>query len=543
MQNAIIEGHQVLAGQGAVSAQYPTAARIGAHILAQGGNAMDAASATSLACCMLAPQSNGIGGYMSAAVVLEGLSDRVWSLDANAIAPAAANEQMYDILPVRQGDKDINEKEYACSVRDDANVYGPQSVAAPGQMAGMGLLHERWGQLPWAQIVAPSQKLLADGFPYGANLANTIRSKEPILRRFPETLKHLAPAGQLPGPDDIWHRPDMEKPLARLAQAGWRDFYDGELGRTIGDCIEAAGGALNRQDMATFEPRLTHPYQITYRDVPVYGPILPNGCLSALQILHMLEGLPVVPDDQAQYWHQLAEVVKRAWRDRLRWVGDPDFVEVPIERLLSKEYAAGRIQDILHFPEQVDSQVFEASGPAVAETLHVSAADSQGNLVGITITQGSAFGSCFTVPGTGIILGHGMCRLDPRPGKANSVAAHKRPLNNVVPMLLRLPQRDVAIGLPGGRRIISVGAQLGQRIVDFNATSLGAATAPRLNAEAQEPLELTRGISPDIVRQLEAMGHRVTLMDAVAGGAHGAEVLKSEGKVRAGGNGWAAGIN
>ncbi|MCE2448823.1 MAG: gamma-glutamyltransferase, partial [Candidatus Latescibacteria bacterium] len=141
-----------------------------------------------------------------------------------------------------------------------------------------------------------------------------------------------------------------------------------------------------------------------------------------------------------------------------------------------------------------DQQVYEASGPAIAETLHVSAADAEGNLVGITITQGGAFGSCLTVPGTGIILGHGMCRLDPRPGRANSVAAHKRPLNNVVPMILRLPQRDVAIGLPGGRRIISVGAQLGQRIIDFNATALGAATALRLNAEAQEPLELKRGI-------------------------------------------------
>ena len=135
-----------------------------------------------------------------------------------------------------------------------------------------------------------------------------------------------------------------------------------------------------------------------------------------------------------------------------------------------------------------------------------------------------------------------MCRLDPRPGRANSVAAHKRPLNNVVPMILRLPQRDVAIGLPGGRRIISVGAQLGQRIIDFNATALGAATALRLNAEAQEPLELKRGIDPAIVQTLREMGHRVQVVQAVAGGAHGAEVLKSEGKVRAGGNGWAAGV-
>ena len=265
------EGHQVLADRGAVSAQQPAAARIGAQILAQGGNAMDAATATSLACCMLAPQSNGIGGYMSAAVVLEGSTGRVWSLDANAVAPAAAHEHMYDILPARRDNMDTNEKEYACSVRDDANVYGPQSVAVPGQMAGMGFLHESWGKLPWAAIVAPAQELLADGFPYGSALAGAIRSQASILRRFPATFSHLAPQGELPSPDDIWHRPDMERTLARLAQAGWRDFYDGELGRTIGDYVQASGGALTREDMAAFAPRLTEPYQITYRDVPVYG--------------------------------------------------------------------------------------------------------------------------------------------------------------------------------------------------------------------------------------------------------------------------------
>ncbi len=117
-----------------------------------------------------------------------------------------------------------------------------------------------------------------------------------------------------------------------------RDFYCGELGRTIGDYVQANGGALTRRDMADFEPRLTEPYQITYRDVPMYGPILPNGCLSALQILHMLECFPVVPDDQALYWHQLAEVVKQAWRDRLRYVGD-----VPVEHLLQSRRSPGAI--------------------------------------------------------------------------------------------------------------------------------------------------------------------------------------------------------
>ena len=248
---------------------------------------------------------------------------------------------MYDILPARRDNKDLNEKEYACSVRDDANVYGPQSVAVPGQMAGMGFLHERWGQLPWAAIVAPAQGLLADGFPYGPGLASTIRNQAAILRRFPATFSHLAPQGELPAPDDIWHRPDMERTLANVwPKLAGVTFTAGNWAAPSAIMSKPAAVLSPAGIWPTFAPRLTEPYQITYRDVPVYGPILPNGCLSALQILHMLECLPVVPDDQALYWHQLAEVVKQAWRDRLRYVGDPDFVDVPVERLLSKDYAA-----------------------------------------------------------------------------------------------------------------------------------------------------------------------------------------------------------
>ena len=163
----------------------------------------------------------------------------------------------------------------------------------------------------------------------------------------------------------------------------------------------------------------------------------------------------------------LKRVASVGWRDRLRYLADPDFVDVPVERLLSKDYAAGRVETIRQFPEHVDKLVPEFTVESPHGTLHVSAADADGNLVSVTISHGGAFGSCVTVPGTGIILGHGMCRLDPRPGYANSIASRKRPLNNVAPMVLRMPKRDVATGLPGGRRIISVNAQVSQRVMDY----------------------------------------------------------------------------
>ena len=538
----MLEGKQVVSAKGAVAAWPEEAARIGARILQAGGNAMDAASAACLACAVMAPDQNGIGGYVLAAVVLEGKTGKVWSLDANAKAPAAAREDLYGILPERDSPKAVNENEYNCSVAGDANIHGPLAVSVPGQMAGMGMLWQQWGRLKWEQIVAPCQTLVADGFAFGEALANNITALESVLSRYPASAKHFLPGGRLPAADDICYRPDMEKTLARLATAGWRDFYDGELGRAIADGVQGMGGILTREDMALFVPRLTAPYQANYRDAQLYGPILPNGCLTSLQILQMLDCLDPVGENQIEYWHRWAEVLQLAWRDRLRYLGDPDFADVPLERLLSQEYAAGRVETLKQCPEQVDLESWGMSSKTLPETLHVSTADVEGNVVAATISQGGNLGSGVVVDGTGIVLGHGMNRLDPRPGGINSVAPNKRPLNNVAPMIIRLPDRDVATGLPGGRKIISVGAQLAQRVVDFATGAQDVAEAPRLHVVVEEPIELSVGIDEEIAVELQQMGHRVERNAGIGGMAHIAEYLRDERQVRAGGGGWAAGV-
>lgn len=538
----MIEGHEVISKKGAVAAGPKEAARVGARILEHGGNAMDAAAATCLACCMLQPQSTGVGGYVCAAVVLEGKSNQVWSLDSNSIAPQAAHERMFEVIPVGEGSSGINENEYDCRVRNNANVYGPLAVGVPGMMAGLGVLWERWGRRKWRDIVAPSLELLADGFPYGST-AGAVKSMEMVIRRFEPTREHLMPDGKVPSPEDIWRRRDMAKTLERVASAGWRDFYEGEIGRQIADYIGSIGGILTPEDMANFEPRVTAPYQITYRGASVYGPILPNGCLSSLQILNMLACFEPIADDTVEYWHQLAEILKLAWRDRLRYLADPDFAEVPVDRILSQDYAAGRVETIRQFPEHVDNLAHHHTVEPPHGTLHVSAADTDGNLVSVTISHGGAFGSCVTIPDTGVILGHGMCRLDPRPGYANSIASGKRPLNNVAPMILRLQKRDVATGLPGGRRIISVNAQMSQRVMDYGATSWEAAAAPRMHVQVKEPVEISASVGKALVDRLIKIGHEVKPVNRIGGTAHGAEILTGENLVRAGGETWAAGVD
>ena len=532
--------HSMVGSRGVVAAESELVARAGERIFSEGGNAFDAAAAACLACAVRHPDKNGVGGYLMAAVVLEGASGRVWSLDANARAPAAAHDRMYDVGPAQAGPKGTNEDEYDCSVAGNANVHGPLAVAVPGQMAGMGSLWERWGRLPWPRIVQPSLDLAADGFPFGEALQSSIASLEPVIRRFPASAGHLLPEGRVPSPDDIWHPSGLERTLRRLVEAGWRDFYDGEAGRAVADSVSEAGGLLSRRDMAAFQPRVTEPYRVRYREGEILGAVLPNGPLTVMQALSMLARFEPAPPTDVRFWHRTAEVLKLVWRDRLAYLGDPEFVDVPVERLLSEEYAAGRVEDLLNFPDHVDHRPFAAGG-GLPETSHVSAADAEGNVVSATITQGNAFGSAFTVPDRGIVLGHGMCRLDPRPGRPNSVAGGKRPLNNVMTMVLRLPGRDVALGMPGGRRIIAVGAQMAQRLADHGATSAEAVLAPRLHVTGAEPLELQDTVDGEIAAGLEGLGHQVLRVPRVGGHAAGAEFLR-DGRVRAGGGGRVAGL-
>jgi gamma-glutamyltranspeptidase/glutathione hydrolase len=191
----------------------------------------------------------------------------------------------------------------------------------------------------------------------------------------------------------------------------------------------------------------------------------------------------------------------------------------------------------------VDKLVPPVEGRLPSETLHVSTADAQGNVVSLTISQGMGFGSCVTVPGTGLILGHGMCRLDPRPGRANSIAPRKRPLNNACPMIVRLPERDIAVGLPGGRRIVCVVPRMVHCLIEFGATAFQAASAPRMHVEMAEPLNVQETAGQRIIEGLRAMGHEINVVKSIAGAAHIAEFLKNERTVRAGGNTWAAGVS
>jgi gamma-glutamyltranspeptidase / glutathione hydrolase len=543
-QLGIREGTEVRSRVGAVATAPLAAARIGARILLGGGNAMDAAAAACLACAVLEPESVDIGGYLFCAVVRNTETGKVWSLDANARAPRKASSTMFKVLAAQSQKPGINELAYNCSIENDANIYGPLSVAVPGFVSGVGTLWEKWGRLKWPHIVEGAQALLSDGFCFGPTAAAVARRAE-ILRRFPPSWEHLAPQGRLPDATDVWHRRGLEKTLERLAVHGWQDFYQGELGRTIARYLQSIGGVLDAEDMAAYAPHISTAYSISYRDAKVFAPSLPNGALTSLEILNLLECFPrSLEDHSALYWHRMGELMKLAWRDRLRYLGDPDFVDVPEALLLDKKYARGRAENLIQFPSSVDRLEPGMARRWSRGTIHVSAADAEGNLVAATISQGHPFGSCVTVPGTGVILGHGISRMDPRPGLPNSIAGGKRPLNNVAPLIVSLPESDIAFGTRGGRQIVNVSAQLAHRFVDSRQGGATVLKAPRLHVRDREPFEFlefefVEAVSPKVVERLIELGHAVQRTpDPIQGNgaAHCVEFFRAKGEIRASSN-------
>lgn len=536
------EGAHVASDVGVVAAGPPEAARAGVSVLAAGGNAADAAAAAALACCIVRPDMTGVAGYLAAAVVHDPDRGEVRSIDANTVAPAAARADMYEVLAARAAPEGINELEYRCSVRDDANLLGGRSVSVHGVLAGIGVLWERYGSLPWRAIVEPSIELLEAGVVRSAALAASLDAMAPVLALRPGLAEVLVPDPTAVAEGSVWHRPHLAATLDRLADVGWRDGYTGAFADRIVAAVRDDRGYLTRDDLAGYAPRVTEPLTIDHLGATVSGPIAPNGAVTTLRILRLLEAAGVLDDDDPLAWHRLAEVLMAAWRERLLVLGDPGFATVDIASMLAADPDAPVVARLRDDPRSHDTAPLEPTDGRHG-TLHVSSADRTGLVVALTLTHGALFGSGVVVDGTGLILGHGMSRFDPRPGRPNSVAAGKRPLNNVAPAVTVAGRRVVASGLPGARRIVSVSAQLVHRLVTRHAGLHATATGPRLHV-THRGVEATRDLeAAGVVDVLRELGHVVQVCDDVGGPAALASVDRASGRCEAAvSDGAAAGV-
>ena len=512
---------------GTVVGPHPRTANAGMNILQSGGNAVDAAVAAAFTEGVVEPCHNGIAGYGGCMVIYLADQRKVIAIDYNTMAPAAASDQMFTI------EKTDTPAGYRVPGR--VNLHGPLAVGVPGVVAGLCLALEQFGSMPLAEIIQPAIRSARYGYaPNTANRGAMAGNAERWLQDFPETARVFLKNGRAPKPGERLTNPDLARTLEAVAEGGATAFYQGSIAQRITDYIQESGGCLSVEDFQRYTPRVLEPYEINYRGYQIYTAPLGAGGLTTLQMLRLIEAYDVGNASLAERTHLLAEAMKIGWQERLSRFGDPDFVEIDISAELSDSFVtkfATELKAGLKSPKPGKIVYYEPLNC----TSHISTADSHGNMVSLTQTHGGGFGSMFTVPGTGLLFGHGVGRFDPRPGFANSIAPGKRPLHNMAPMLaLRDNAPFATYGIPGGRTIPNNQLSISVNLIDLQMSAQEALDAPRTHNEGAEPIGVEERAGAEVLEELRARGHQVESQAGIGGPGH-AIVLSDNPAVQSGG--------
>ena len=508
-----------------VTAGHPIGAGVGAEVLRRGGNAVDAAVATAFAMAVVEPFMSCLAGGGSMLVHNPRTGASV-AIDFNVEAPRQALPDMYRLREGRSGDLFPWH-----AVEGDANVHGHRSVAVPGSVAGLALALERWGTWDLRDTLAPAARIARRGVPVDWYLAGVTGMYAEELVRFPEAARTYLRDGRWPprpahleAGDRVRYR-ELARSLELIGKEGPSVFYRGELGEAIETEIRRGGGILDRADLARYRVRTSPPLVGDYRGVTLIGMPGATGCVTALEMLNVLECFEagVEGPSGARAAHLRAEALRVAFEDRLRWLADPARARVPWAALAGKRYAGEVAAGIhpdgrRHARRRVDPWRFVpgarrtpgalVAGPAECTT-QVCAVDGDRTLVSLTHTAVSLFGSKVVVPGTGLLLSNGMIWFDPEPGRPNSIEPGKRPLVNMTPFLaLRDGRPYLAVGAPGGRKIVSAVPQVLSNLIDFDLGPQAAVEAPRLHTEGG-PLQVDDRMGTATIAGLRRRGHRV----------------------------------
>jgi gamma-glutamyltranspeptidase/glutathione hydrolase len=524
--NLSVQKSEAVAGGSMVTAMHGSAAEAGIAVLRAGGNAVDAAVTMAFVLGVVEPCMSGLGG--GGCMVLDLPHDGTQVvIDHNMQASLAATADMFDVVagaPPRGF--------YGWpAVRGDENTTGYRAVAIPGTVAGLCLALERYGTIDLDQALRPAISLAEDGFGVDWFLASILASDARELRRFPETARVFLEDGlplsaaHVEEADRLIQR-DLARTLRLLARHGPQVFYHGEIAQRIAAAMSTHNGLLTADDLAQYAPLVSAQRQLpSYRGYPVLGVIEGSGSTTTLQMLTMLEQFPVheLGHNSAVSLRVLADVFRQAFADRFAYLADPRMVEVPTERLWSRDYAAQRaasIRDALAQQVVLSPPTQGDGGPPLgalrddpAHTTHLCVVDRTRNAVALTQTLLSTFGAKIVVPETGIVLNNGMMWFDPRPGQANSVAGGKRCLSAMSPLILR---RDDApyllVGASGGRRIMTAVTQVISNVIDFGMGIQEAVSAPRLHCEGRQ-LVLDHRIDERSAAALARGGYEVTRLE------------------------------
>jgi gamma-glutamyltranspeptidase / glutathione hydrolase len=456
--------------RGMVVSQCQDASEAGVAVLDAGGNAVDAAVATALALAAVEPWNSGLGGVGHAVVHRAG-QVRAEAVDFGPTAPAALDAKRFKLTGRLAADL------FAWpQVEGDANIHGPLSFVIPSAVAGLAEMHGRWGRLPVAEVAAPSLTLAKRGLPQDWYTTLKVAVSAPVLRKYPESANiylrdGLPPVPPYQGALSYFRLGKLSETLERLARAGWRDFYQGEIASSIISDSRAMGGVLSADDLLHCKARVLAAAEVAWRSqtLQTTGPL--TAAPTAADVVRQLANAAIAAVPDAQWYVTLARALKTAYRRRLETLGD------------------------------AESQAAESC------TTHLATCDAEGSMVAITTTLLSSMGSRVVLPATGILMNNGVMWFDPRPGQPNSMAPGKRPLTNMLPVILRDGDNPwLVAGASGGRRIMAAVLQLVSFVADFGMTPEAAAHQPRIDVSGPDKVTADRRLAPDILRALQADG-------------------------------------
>jgi gamma-glutamyltranspeptidase/glutathione hydrolase len=457
------------------------ASRIGVEIMKRGGNAIDAAVAVGLALAVTWPSAGNLGG--GGFMMIRRATGATEIIDYRERAPLAAHRDMY-----------LDEKG---NVVEDLSTVGYKAVGVPGTVAGLSLALKRHGKMGWADVIEPARLLAAEGFVLNYHTARSLRGSANLLAKFPDSKRIFLRDGRYYEEGERLVQPELAATLARLKLQGPREFYEGRTARMIVSDMKASGGIVTERDLKEYEPTVRQPLKGTYRGYEILTmPPPSSGGAVLLEMLNMLENFKLgdMQAGSSEFLHLLIEVQRRAFADRAEYMGDADFVKVPVEGLTSKKYASELVRTI-NSERATPSSEIKAGNPTAYEpvnTTHYTVVDSEGNVVSNTYTLNNSYGSGVTARGTGVLLNNEMDDFTSKPGvpnaygllqgEANAIAPRKRPLSAMTPtIVLQDGKLFFAVGSPGGPTIINTVLQVLVNVIDFKMNLQQAIDYPRVH--------------------------------------------------------------
>ncbi len=504
---------EVIARNGMVATSHPLATQVGVDVLKAGGNAVDAAIAANAALGLMEPTGNGIGGDLFA-IVWDAKTKKLYGYNGSGRSPKSLTLEWF------------RKHDYTA-----IPPTGPLPVSVPGAVDGWYALHQRFGKLPMKRVLKPAIDYARDGFPVTELIAHYWALSVPRLGKHPGFTEQFTKDGEAPAKGEVWRNPNLASTLQAIADGGRDAFYKGRIAHVIADFMQANDGFLSYEDLATHTGEWVDPISTNYRGIDVWE-LPPNGQgLAALQMLNILEGYDFskIPFGSVEHVHLFVEAKKLAFEDRAKFYADPAFAKAPIERLLSKDYAAER-------RALISGKAMKAVEPGThkldGDTIYLTTADKDGNMVSLIQSNYRGMGSGMAPPGLGFILQDRGEMFVLKEGHANTYAPGKRPFHTIIPAFAtRNGEPWLSFGLMGGDMQPQGHVEIIMNLVDFGMNLQEAGDAPRIqhegstSPEAQAKpmtdggwIDLESGFSYDTVRGLMQKGHAVRYADGPYGG-------------------------